>query len=92
MTNYDFHYYQDLPILLLYYGSNGIEFPSKQPGRSCQKSQRKCFMKRTSRPERYNRDIHGSRHELPPRNSSLGIFATKEREYEKLNDETAPEY
>lgn len=49
-------------------------------------------MKRTSRPERYNRDIHGSRHELPPRNSSLGIFATKEREYEKLNDETAPEY
>lgn len=49
-------------------------------------------MNRANRSGRYNRSIHGSRHELPPRNSSLGIFATKEREYEKLNDETAVEY
>lgn len=51
------------------------------------------YMNRANRSGRYNRSIHGSRHELPPpRNSSLGIFATKEREYEKLNDETAVEY
>lgn len=50
-------------------------------------------MNRANRSGRYNRSIHGSRHELPPpRNSSLGIFATKECEYEKLNDETAVEY